>query len=204
MKPAGKNSTRNSPFPRHSAVSALARIARYRSYPIFFNSPPIDGISRNGWPASFCASASTAAKSNGGCARTVSTARLRTRARSGARRARIMDAATTNARPRSSAATPVLRQRCLSAMSTSQQKFVETVAREKGLTIVGPEALTVRRQRRGTGFCFRLASGAPLRDPKEIARLKALAVPPAYADVRFAADASAHLQAVGTDAAGRL
>ena len=29
-------------------------------------------------------------------------------------------------------------------------------------------------------------------------------MPPAYADVRFAADASAHLQAVGTDAAGRL
>jgi DNA topoisomerase-1 len=89
-------------------------------------------------------------------------------------------------------------------MSISQQKFVETVAREKGLTIVGPEALTVRRQRRGTGFCFRLESGAALRDPKEIARLKALAVPPAYADVRYAADASAHLQAVGTDAAGRL
>jgi DNA topoisomerase I len=89
-------------------------------------------------------------------------------------------------------------------MSRSQRKFVETVAREKGLTIVGPEALTVRRQRCGTGFCFRLASGTLLRDPKEIARLKALAVPPAYADVRYATDASAHLQAVGTDAAGRL
>jgi DNA topoisomerase I len=89
-------------------------------------------------------------------------------------------------------------------MSQSQKKFVETVAREKGLTIVGPEALTVRRQRCGTGFCFRLDSGTLLRDRREIARLKALAVPPAYTDVRFAADASAHLQAVGTDAAGRL
>lgn len=89
-------------------------------------------------------------------------------------------------------------------MSRSQQNFVETVAREKGLTIVGPEALTVRRQRCGTGFCFRLESGALLRDRREVARLKALAVPPAYTDVRYAADASAHLQAVGTDAAGRL
>jgi DNA topoisomerase-1 len=89
-------------------------------------------------------------------------------------------------------------------MSRSQQKFVETVAREKGLTIVGPEALTVRRQRCGTGFCFRLDSGALLRDQREIARLKALAVPPAYADVRYAADPDAHLQAIGTDAAGRL
>jgi DNA topoisomerase-1 len=89
-------------------------------------------------------------------------------------------------------------------MSQSQQNFVETVAREKGLVIVGPEALTVRRQRCGTGFCFRRESGTLLRDRREIARLKSLAVPPAYTDVRYAADASAHLQAVGTDSAGRL
>jgi len=89
-------------------------------------------------------------------------------------------------------------------MSRSQRKLVETLAHEKGLTIVGPEALTVRRQRCGKGFSFRLDSGAVLRDAEEIRRLKALAVPPAYVDVRYAAAASAHLQAVGTDAAGRL
>jgi DNA topoisomerase-1 len=89
-------------------------------------------------------------------------------------------------------------------MTISQKKFVEALAREKGLTIVSPAELTLRRQRCGTGFVFRHASGAVLRDSREIARLKALAVPPAYADVRFAADASAHLQAVGSDAAGRL
>jgi DNA topoisomerase-1 len=89
-------------------------------------------------------------------------------------------------------------------MSGPQRKFVEALAREKGLTICGAEALTVRRQRCGKGFCFRLESGALLREAGEVARLKALAVPPAYRDVRYAADASAHLQAVGTDAAGRL
>ena len=89
-------------------------------------------------------------------------------------------------------------------MTISQRKFVESVARENGLTIVSPDALTVRRQRCGSGFLFRRASGAVLRDAQEIARLKALAVPPAYVDVRYAADAAAHLQAVGTDAAGRL
>jgi DNA topoisomerase I len=89
-------------------------------------------------------------------------------------------------------------------MTSPQRKFVEAVAREKGLAIVGPDALTVRRQRCGTGFTFRLASGTLVRDRDEIARLKALAVPPAYNDVRYSADASAHLQAVGTDAAGRL
>jgi DNA topoisomerase-1 len=89
-------------------------------------------------------------------------------------------------------------------MSNRQSKLIETLAREHGLTIVGPDALTVRRQRCGTGFTFRLASGEVLRSRADIARLKALAVPPAYADARFAAEASAHLQAVGTDAAGRL
>lgn len=89
-------------------------------------------------------------------------------------------------------------------MSMSQKKFIDVIAREKGLTIVSPEALTIRRQRCGTGFSFRLESGAVLRDPEEVARLRSLAVPPAYTGVRYAADASAHLQAVGTDAAGRL
>jgi DNA topoisomerase-1 len=84
-------------------------------------------------------------------------------------------------------------------MSRSQTRFVEALAREKGLTIVGPDALTVRRQRCGTGFSFRLASGAVVRNREDLSRLKALAVPPAYTEVRFA-----HLQAVGTDAAGRL
>lgn len=70
--------------------------------------------------------------------------------------------------------------------------------------LVGPDALTLRRQRCGKGFAFLTSSGAFLRDRAEITRLKALAVPPAYSNVRFAADGAAHLQAVGEDAAGRL
>lgn len=89
-------------------------------------------------------------------------------------------------------------------MAISQKRLIESLAREKGLTIVGPQALTVRRQRCGKGFTFRLASGAVLRNEDDLARMRSLAVPPAYTDVRFAADPSAHLQAVGTDAAGRL
>ena len=86
----------------------------------------------------------------------------------------------------------------------SQRSLVARLAGEKGLVIVGPEALTLRRQRRGKGFAFLTASGVFLRDAAEIARLRALAVPPAYIDVRFSADPAAHLQAVGEDAAGRL
>jgi DNA topoisomerase I len=86
----------------------------------------------------------------------------------------------------------------------SQRSLVARLAEDKGLVMVGPEALTIRRQRCGKGFAFVMSSGAFLRDRSEIRRLKALAVPPAYVNVRFAADKAAHLQAVGEDAAGRL
>ena len=85
-----------------------------------------------------------------------------------------------------------------------QRSAVARLAEEKGLVIVSPEALTLRRQRRGKGFAFMTESGAVLRDASEIKRLKALTVPPAYINVRFSVDAASHLQAVGEDAAGRL
>lgn len=69
--------------------------------------------------------------------------------------------------------------------------------------IVRQDALTWRRRRCGKGFSFVAEDGKPLRDLDRIAWLKSLAVPPAYVDVRYAADRSAHLQAVGLDAAGR-
>jgi DNA topoisomerase IB len=55
----------------------------------------------------------------------------------------------------------------------------------------------------GNGFSFFTENGEPIRDRDRIAWLRALAVPPAYTDVRYAADPSAHLQGVGLDAAGR-
>ncbi|MCK2212613.1 DNA topoisomerase IB [Actinomadura sp. ATCC 31491] len=46
--------------------------------------------------------------------------------------------------------------------------------------------------------------GGPVRDPETLARIKALAIPPAWTDVWICTDPSGHLQAVGTDSAGRL
>ena len=89
-------------------------------------------------------------------------------------------------------------------MTGSQQKIVTKLAQERGLVIVGPDHLTVKRLRSGKGFRFVHANGTAIRRGDEIARLKSLAVPPAYVNVRFAPDAKAHLQAVGEDAAGRL
>jgi DNA topoisomerase IB len=72
-----------------------------------------------------------------------------------------------------------------------------------GLTYVATEELTIRRLRHGRGFRYVAADGTPLRG-EESQRLASLAVPPAYVDVLYAADPSAHIQAIGRDAAGRL
>jgi DNA topoisomerase I len=73
-----------------------------------------------------------------------------------------------------------------------------------GLIYVATDALTIRRRRNGDGFTFLSASGRTIRDPVSRARLKRLAVPPAYEEVLYAADPRAHIQAIGRDAAGRL
>jgi DNA topoisomerase I len=59
------------------------------------------------------------------------------------------------------------------------------------------------RRRRGRGFSYHHADGTPITDPAELARLKALVLPPAWKDVWISPDPDGHIQAVGTDAAGR-
>ena len=73
-----------------------------------------------------------------------------------------------------------------------------------GLRYVSTEELTIRRRRVGESFTFVNARGRIVRDELTRARLKKLAVPPAYEDVLYAADPRAHIQAIGRDAAGRL
>ncbi|WP_285199733.1 hypothetical protein, partial [Klebsiella pneumoniae] len=45
--------------------------------------------------------------------------------------------------------------------------------------------------------------GAAVRDPEEIARLKSLAIPPAYTDVWICPHPNGHIQATGRDEKGR-
>ncbi|MBB5959309.1 DNA topoisomerase IB [Saccharothrix tamanrassetensis] len=59
-----------------------------------------------------------------------------------------------------------------------------------------------RRQRRGRGFSYTDADGA-VPDAEELARIKSLVIPPAWRDVWVCPHANGHLQAVGTDSAGR-
>lgn len=81
---------------------------------------------------------------------------------------------------------------------------VERLARKLGLKIGEPADLTIRRVRHGQGYRYLREDGTPIRDRELLARLRALAVPPAYEDVRYAPDPRLHLQAIGRDAAGRL
>ncbi|NUW36391.1 DNA topoisomerase IB [Nonomuraea sp. SMC257] len=61
----------------------------------------------------------------------------------------------------------------------------------------------ITRRRHGRGFGYRHADGTAV-DAETLARIKALAIPPAWTDVWICASPHGHLQAVGTDSAGRL
>src|SRR5690606_17929007 len=59
------------------------------------------------------------------------------------------------------------------------------------------------RRRAGRGFCYRNARGRLLRDEATLARIRKLAIPPAWTDVWICPHANGHLQATGRDARGR-
>ena len=65
----------------------------------------------------------------------------------------------------------------------------------------GPRELT--RKPKGKAFAYQGVDGKPIRDPSDLARIKALAIPPAWTEVWICPRADGHLQATGRDAKGR-
>ena len=61
----------------------------------------------------------------------------------------------------------------------------------------------ITRRRQGRGFAYAHPNGQPVRDEATLTRIRALAIPPAWKDVWICPIDEGHLQAVGTDAAGR-
>lgn len=88
--------------------------------------------------------------------------------------------------------------------AASQPAAARRIARKFGLKVAHQSELTIRRLKRGKGFSFVDPRGRTITNSATLARLKSLAVPPAYSEVRYAVKPDAHLQAVGRDAAGRL
>ena len=76
-------------------------------------------------------------------------------------------------------------------------------ARAAGLRYSTDARPGITRRRAGRGFSYRSPDGATIRDPGLLARIRALAVPPAWTDVWICPDPAGHLQATGRDAAGR-
>jgi DNA topoisomerase I len=61
----------------------------------------------------------------------------------------------------------------------------------------------IERVRRGRGFFYRYADGTKVTDPVVLTRIADLVIPPAWNDVWICRDPRGHIQALGTDAAGR-
>jgi DNA topoisomerase IB len=74
------------------------------------------------------------------------------------------------------------------------------VARLRRVDCSGPG---IRRVRRGKGFSYQWEDGRKVAEPEVLARIAALVIPPAWTDVWICPHARGHIQALGTDAAGR-
>ena len=59
------------------------------------------------------------------------------------------------------------------------------------------------RERRGKGFRYVTTSGRAVRDAATLARIRSLAIPPAWTSVWISSDPDGHIQATGRDARGR-
>jgi DNA topoisomerase-1 len=77
-------------------------------------------------------------------------------------------------------------------------------AKQHGLRTVNPSDLNLERRKSGRGFVYLDGKGRLIRDRKLIDRINALAIPPAWTEVRIAQDPAAHIQAIGRDNEGRL
>jgi DNA topoisomerase I len=76
-------------------------------------------------------------------------------------------------------------------------------AAEAGLRYVSGSGPCIRRIRCGKSFRYIRPDGGPLRDPKQLERIRSLAIPPAWTTVWICPSPNGHLQAVGRDARGR-
>lgn len=76
-------------------------------------------------------------------------------------------------------------------------------AKDAGLRYVSDANPGIVRKRRGQGFRYIAADGSPLRDDATLARIKSLAIPPAWTDVWICPSPKGHLQATGRDAKKR-
>jgi len=79
----------------------------------------------------------------------------------------------------------------------------EGSAKAAGLRYVSAAGPGIARQRAGTGFRYLRPDGRAVRDAETLARIRKLAIPPAWEDVWICMRDDGHLQATGRDARAR-
>jgi DNA topoisomerase I len=88
------------------------------------------------------------------------------------------------------------------AAETDPEAAAEAAA-AAGLRYVTDVMPGITRKRAGRSFSYRDAKGRLIKDRRALARLRALAIPPAWTEVWICPDPRGHLQATGRDARGR-
>ena len=78
-----------------------------------------------------------------------------------------------------------------------------TLHKKSKLTYVGDTEPGIQRRRAGRGFSYKLPDGRIVKDKDILARIRALAIPPAWEDVWICMDDRGHIQATGRDVKGR-
>src|SRR4051812_7181670 len=79
----------------------------------------------------------------------------------------------------------------------------ETIASCEDLRYSSDAEPGIARRRAGSGFYYVMSNGKRVTDETTLARIRKLAIPPAYRDVWICRDPHGHLQATGIDARGR-
>jgi DNA topoisomerase-1 len=89
--------------------------------------------------------------------------------------------------------------------NTSSENVVDPrdAAETAGLRYVSDEEPGIRRKKAGKGFAYVGPDGGRIADEATLARIRSLAIPPAYTDVWICPRADGHIQATGRDAKGR-
>ncbi|MBB1491172.1 DNA topoisomerase IB [Paracoccus sp. MC1854] len=88
-------------------------------------------------------------------------------------------------------------------MATGSIVDPQDAAESAGLVYVSDSEPGIRRRRAGKGFSYPGPDGKTVKDKDTLARIRALAIPPAYTDVWICPDSNGHVQATGRDVRGR-
>ncbi len=86
---------------------------------------------------------------------------------------------------------------------TSARRRSEVSAAAAGLHYKGNRAPGICRRKSGKGFRYLHADGDVVRDAETLARIRSIAIPPAWNEVWISPDPKAHVQATGRDARHR-